>query len=138
MQAWALLLGYFAYDSTYAEREYQRSIKKSEYDTIKAQWQVHHNDFMIYLLWIISWFVNMVMFLFAQLCFVELLLHLLISVSLNLCYSLWLLSDTDTTALDFWDLSQYLTYIIHGKRDLWDLLVLCTLCAKISYFLWHD
>ena len=34
------MLGYHAYDSTYAEREYFRSIKKSEYETIKNQWQV--------------------------------------------------------------------------------------------------
>ncbi|KAJ4708222.1 RabGAP/TBC domain-containing protein [Melia azedarach] len=38
-EVWAFLLGYHAYDSTYAEREYHRSIKKSEYETIKNQWQ---------------------------------------------------------------------------------------------------
>jgi len=38
-EVWALLLGYHSYDSTYAEREYLRSIKKSEYETIKIQWQ---------------------------------------------------------------------------------------------------
>lgn len=38
-EVWAFLLGYHAYDSTYAEREYLRSIKKSEYETIKRQWQ---------------------------------------------------------------------------------------------------
>ncbi|KAJ0090133.1 hypothetical protein Patl1_13052 [Pistacia atlantica] len=39
-EVWAFLLGYHAYDSTYAERDYFRSIKKSEYETIKHQWQV--------------------------------------------------------------------------------------------------
>ncbi|XP_062148223.1 uncharacterized protein LOC133857109 [Alnus glutinosa] len=38
-EAWAFLLGYHSYDSTYAERKYLRSIKKSEYETIKTQWQ---------------------------------------------------------------------------------------------------
>ncbi|KAK0570531.1 hypothetical protein LWI29_002800 [Acer saccharum] len=38
-EVWGLLLGYYAYDSTYAEREYLRTIKKSEYETIKHQWQ---------------------------------------------------------------------------------------------------
>ncbi|KAK6941686.1 Rab-GTPase-TBC domain [Dillenia turbinata] len=38
-QVWKFLLGYHAYDSTYAEREYLKSIKKSEYETIKHQWQ---------------------------------------------------------------------------------------------------
>ncbi|XP_059433004.1 uncharacterized protein LOC132166242 isoform X1 [Corylus avellana] len=38
-EAWAFLLGYHSYDSTYAERTYLRSIKKSEYETIKFQWQ---------------------------------------------------------------------------------------------------
>ncbi|PON99827.1 Rab-GTPase-TBC domain containing protein [Trema orientale] len=38
-EVWAFLLGYHAYDSTYAEREYFRSLKKSEYETIKNQWQ---------------------------------------------------------------------------------------------------
>ncbi|XP_044463087.1 TBC1 domain family member 17-like isoform X2 [Mangifera indica] len=38
-EVWAFLLGYHTYDSTYAEREYLRSIKKSEYETIKHQWQ---------------------------------------------------------------------------------------------------
>lgn len=38
-EVWAFLLGYYAYDSTYAEREYLRSIKKTEYETIKRQWQ---------------------------------------------------------------------------------------------------
>ncbi|XP_015867228.1 uncharacterized protein LOC107404749 isoform X2 [Ziziphus jujuba] len=38
-EVWPFLLGYHAYDSTYAEREYLRSVKKSEYETIKNQWQ---------------------------------------------------------------------------------------------------
>lgn len=38
-EVWAFLLGYYAYDSTYAEREYLRCIKKSEYEKIKRQWQ---------------------------------------------------------------------------------------------------
>ncbi|XWS72955.1 hypothetical protein CRYUN_Cryun02cG0083900 [Craigia yunnanensis] len=38
-EVWAILLGYHTYESTYAEREYQRSIKKTEYKTIKNQWQ---------------------------------------------------------------------------------------------------
>ncbi|KAA3476888.1 TBC1 domain family member 17-like [Gossypium australe] len=39
-EVWAILLGYHSYESTYAEREYQKSIKKTEYETIKNQWQV--------------------------------------------------------------------------------------------------
>ncbi|XP_077223144.1 rabGAP/TBC domain-containing protein isoform X3 [Tasmannia lanceolata] len=38
-EVWKFLLGFHAYDSTYAEREYLASIKKSEYETIKCQWQ---------------------------------------------------------------------------------------------------
>ncbi|GAV85983.1 RabGAP-TBC domain-containing protein/DUF3548 domain-containing protein [Cephalotus follicularis] len=38
-KVWPFLLGYYAYDSTYAERAYLRSTKKSEYETIKFQWQ---------------------------------------------------------------------------------------------------
>ncbi|KAE7998921.1 hypothetical protein FH972_003414 [Carpinus fangiana] len=38
-EAWAFLLGYHSYDSTYAERKYLSSIKKLEYETIKIQWQ---------------------------------------------------------------------------------------------------
>ncbi|KAJ7978962.1 RabGAP/TBC domain-containing protein [Quillaja saponaria] len=38
-EAWGFLLGYHSYDSTYAEREYLKSVKKSEYETIKNQWQ---------------------------------------------------------------------------------------------------
>ncbi|XVE71486.1 hypothetical protein DITRI_Ditri10aG0154200 [Diplodiscus trichospermus] len=38
-EVWAILLGYHTYESTYAEREYQRSVKKTEYETIKNQWQ---------------------------------------------------------------------------------------------------
>ncbi|CAL5329383.1 unnamed protein product [Camellia sinensis] len=36
---WPFLLGYHAYDSTSAEREYLMSVKKSEYEAIKNQWQ---------------------------------------------------------------------------------------------------
>ena len=35
-----MLLGYYSYESTYAEREFLKSVKKSEYETIKNQWQV--------------------------------------------------------------------------------------------------
>ncbi|KAK4420197.1 TBC1 domain family member 15 [Sesamum alatum] len=38
-EVWTFLLGYHAYDSTYAEREYLMSVKKAEYETIKRQWQ---------------------------------------------------------------------------------------------------
>uniref|UniRef100_A0A7N0ZYH8 TBC1 domain family member 15 n=1 Tax=Kalanchoe fedtschenkoi TaxID=63787 RepID=A0A7N0ZYH8_KALFE len=38
-EIWGFLLGYYADDSTYAEREYLRAVKKSEYETIKNQWQ---------------------------------------------------------------------------------------------------
>nr|XP_043628158.1 TBC1 domain family member 15 [Erigeron canadensis] len=38
-EVWAFLLGYYSYDSTYAERQYTVSVKKSEYETIKNQWQ---------------------------------------------------------------------------------------------------
>ncbi|KAL7097059.1 hypothetical protein ACP275_10G119000 [Erythranthe tilingii] len=38
-EVWTFLLGYHAYDSTYAERDYLMSVKKTEYDTIKKQWQ---------------------------------------------------------------------------------------------------
>ncbi|GAU11865.1 hypothetical protein TSUD_194870 [Trifolium subterraneum] len=38
-EVWGLLLGYYPYDSTYAEREFLSSVKKSEYETIKNQWQ---------------------------------------------------------------------------------------------------
>ncbi|KAK4404150.1 TBC1 domain family member 15 [Sesamum angolense] len=40
LQVWTFLLGYHAYDSTYAEREYLMSVKKAEYETIKRQWQL--------------------------------------------------------------------------------------------------
>lgn len=39
-QVWRFLLGYHAYDSTSAEREYLMSVKKLEYEVIKKQWQV--------------------------------------------------------------------------------------------------
>ncbi|XP_039017142.1 TBC1 domain family member 17-like [Hibiscus syriacus] len=38
-EVWALLLGYHTYESSYAEREYEKSIKRTEYETIKKQWQ---------------------------------------------------------------------------------------------------
>ncbi|KAK5814007.1 TBC1 domain family member 15 [Gossypium arboreum] len=38
-EVWAILLGHHTYESTYAERKHQRSIKKTEYETIKSQWQ---------------------------------------------------------------------------------------------------
>ncbi|PKA50622.1 hypothetical protein AXF42_Ash017961 [Apostasia shenzhenica] len=38
-EVWKFLLGYYLYDSTYAEREYLDSVKKSEYDCLKSQWQ---------------------------------------------------------------------------------------------------
>lgn len=41
MQVWTLLLGYYGHDSTYAEREYMMRVKKTEYETIKKQWQVY-------------------------------------------------------------------------------------------------
>ncbi|XP_057785536.1 uncharacterized protein LOC131003077 isoform X3 [Salvia miltiorrhiza] len=38
-EVWRFLLGYHSYESTSAEREYLMSVKQSEYDTIKKQWQ---------------------------------------------------------------------------------------------------
>ncbi|XP_074568603.1 uncharacterized protein LOC141825109 [Curcuma longa] len=38
-EVWKFLLGYNEYDSTYAEREYLASEKKSEYEMLKSQWQ---------------------------------------------------------------------------------------------------
>ncbi|ESQ43258.1 hypothetical protein EUTSA_v10012867mg [Eutrema salsugineum] len=38
-EVWPFLLGYYAYDSTYAEREYLRAVKRMEYATLKQQWQ---------------------------------------------------------------------------------------------------
>ncbi|XP_068329918.1 uncharacterized protein [Pyrus communis] len=38
-EVWPFLLGYHAYDSTDAEREYLRAVKKSEFETVKKQWQ---------------------------------------------------------------------------------------------------
>ncbi|KAM0974432.1 hypothetical protein ACFX2C_017613 [Malus domestica] len=38
-EVWPFLLGYHAYDSTDAEREYLRAIQKSEFETVKKQWQ---------------------------------------------------------------------------------------------------
>ncbi|KAF5175973.1 Tbc1 domain family member [Thalictrum thalictroides] len=38
-EVWKFLLGYHEYDSTYAEREYLASVKKTDYETLKSQWQ---------------------------------------------------------------------------------------------------
>ncbi|XP_076929727.1 uncharacterized protein LOC143594262 isoform X2 [Bidens hawaiensis] len=38
-EVWPFLLGYYSYDSTYAERQYALSVKKAEYETIKNQWK---------------------------------------------------------------------------------------------------
>ncbi|XP_039024322.1 TBC1 domain family member 15-like isoform X2 [Hibiscus syriacus] len=38
-EVWKILLGYQAYESTYAERERRSSIKRTEYEIIKNQWQ---------------------------------------------------------------------------------------------------
>ncbi|KAI4379485.1 hypothetical protein MLD38_005775 [Melastoma candidum] len=38
-EVWPFLLENFSFDSTYAEREYLKSVKKLEYETIKHQWQ---------------------------------------------------------------------------------------------------
>ncbi|KAM1360854.1 hypothetical protein COP2_026713 [Malus domestica] len=38
-EVWPFLLGYHAFHSTDAEREYLRAVKKSEFETIKKQWQ---------------------------------------------------------------------------------------------------
>ncbi|KAL5183532.1 TBC1 domain family member 15 [Glycine soja] len=38
-EVWGLLLGYYPYESTYAEREFLKSVKKLEYENIKNQWQ---------------------------------------------------------------------------------------------------
>ncbi|KAI3524435.1 hypothetical protein L1887_03090 [Cichorium endivia] len=38
-EIWKFLLGYYAYDSTYTERQNLSTIKKSEYETIRNQWQ---------------------------------------------------------------------------------------------------
>ncbi|MBA0773920.1 hypothetical protein Gotri_009169 [Gossypium trilobum] len=38
-EVWEVLLGYQSYESTYAEKEYQRSNRKTEYEIIKNQWQ---------------------------------------------------------------------------------------------------
>ncbi|KAL4589803.1 hypothetical protein LXL04_002713 [Taraxacum kok-saghyz] len=38
-EIWKFLLGYYAYDSTYLERQHFSTIKKSEYETIRNQWQ---------------------------------------------------------------------------------------------------
>ncbi|KAK4746756.1 hypothetical protein SAY87_025793 [Trapa incisa] len=38
-EAWPFLLGYHAYGSTYAERDYLKCVKKIEYETIKCQWK---------------------------------------------------------------------------------------------------
>lgn len=38
-EVWPFLLGYYDYNSTYAEREYLQSMKKQDYEIIKRQWQ---------------------------------------------------------------------------------------------------
>ncbi|KFK26862.1 hypothetical protein AALP_AA8G303600 [Arabis alpina] len=38
-EVWPFLLGYHAYDSTDAEREYHRSVKLTEYEDLKLQWK---------------------------------------------------------------------------------------------------
>ncbi|KAM7268402.1 hypothetical protein ACFE04_010568 [Oxalis oulophora] len=38
-EIWGFLLEHYAYDSTYAEREYLKVTKKSEYESLKNQWQ---------------------------------------------------------------------------------------------------
>ncbi|KAK9947524.1 hypothetical protein M0R45_003144 [Rubus argutus] len=38
-EVWPFLLGYHDYDSTYAEREYLKAMKKAEFETVKKQWQ---------------------------------------------------------------------------------------------------
>ncbi|KAG9450629.1 hypothetical protein H6P81_010594 [Aristolochia fimbriata] len=38
-EVWKFLLGFHAYDSTYAEREYLAVTKKLEYETVKCQWK---------------------------------------------------------------------------------------------------
>ncbi|KAI4377334.1 hypothetical protein MLD38_014979 [Melastoma candidum] len=38
-EVWPFLLEHFSFDSTYAEREYIKHVKKLEYEAIKLQWQ---------------------------------------------------------------------------------------------------
>ncbi|XP_023734040.3 uncharacterized protein LOC111881887 isoform X2 [Lactuca sativa] len=38
-EIWKFLLGFYAYDSTYTQRRYLSTIKKSEYETLKNEWQ---------------------------------------------------------------------------------------------------
>ncbi|KAL6633680.1 hypothetical protein ACP70R_026351 [Stipagrostis hirtigluma subsp. patula] len=38
-EVWKFLLGYYEYDSTYAEREYLAAMRRSEYEAIKSQWK---------------------------------------------------------------------------------------------------
>lgn len=38
-EVWKFLLGYYKFDSTYAERQYLVLIKKEEYQILKSQWQ---------------------------------------------------------------------------------------------------
>ncbi|KAJ6829979.1 TBC1 domain family member 15 [Iris pallida] len=38
-EVWKFLLGYHDYESTFAERDYVDSVKRSEYGTLKSQWQ---------------------------------------------------------------------------------------------------
>ncbi|XP_074269149.1 uncharacterized protein LOC141592405 isoform X2 [Silene latifolia] len=43
-EVWPFLLGYYDYNSTYAEREYLRSVRKQDYEIIKLQWQSIFNS----------------------------------------------------------------------------------------------
>ena len=47
MQVWAFLLGYHDYESTYAERENLKTLKRTEYLTLKQQWQVGFNALVL-------------------------------------------------------------------------------------------
>ncbi|XP_020589006.1 TBC1 domain family member 15 [Phalaenopsis equestris] len=38
-EVWKFLLGYYEYESTYAEREYLELVRKTDYETIKSQWK---------------------------------------------------------------------------------------------------
>ncbi|TVU28212.1 hypothetical protein EJB05_19721 [Eragrostis curvula] len=38
-EVWKFLLGYYEYDSTYAERDYLDAMKQAEYEAIKSQWK---------------------------------------------------------------------------------------------------
>ncbi|KAK8926219.1 hypothetical protein KSP39_PZI018201 [Platanthera zijinensis] len=38
-KVWKFLLGYYEFDSTYAERDYLESVRKTDYETVKSQWK---------------------------------------------------------------------------------------------------